>query len=58
MRHIISLLDQCIFVLDNSHYLAFIEQVDAPSQNTEGRERLMDTKSGWKNHDRTAVEDS
>lgn len=42
------LLDQRVFILDETRYLAFIEQLDSPSQNTEGRKRLMETKPGWK----------
>lgn len=42
------LLDQRVFNLDETRYLAFIELLDSPSQNTEGRTRLMETKPGWK----------
>lgn len=42
------ILDQRLFVLDDARYHAFIEQLEAPVQNVEGRDRLMDTKPGWK----------
>ncbi|EDQ7969000.1 hypothetical protein S506_004834 [Salmonella enterica subsp. enterica serovar Oranienburg] len=37
-----------IFVLDDARYQAFIKQLEAPVQNTEGRQRLMDVKPEWK----------
>ncbi|VYU73874.1 DUF1778 domain-containing protein [Metakosakonia massiliensis] len=42
------ILDQRLFVLDDARYQAFIEQLEAPVQNVEGRDRLMDVKPGWK----------
>ncbi|EAQ1150894.1 DUF1778 domain-containing protein [Salmonella enterica] len=42
------ILDQRIFVLDDARYQAFIKQLEAPVQNTEGRQRLMDVKPEWK----------
>ncbi len=42
------ILDQRVFVLDDNSYQAFIEQLELPVQNVEGRQRLMDTKPEWK----------
>jgi uncharacterized protein (DUF1778 family) len=42
------ILDQRVFVLDDISYQAFIEQLELPVQNVEGRRRLMDTKPEWK----------
>lgn len=42
------ILDQRVFVLDDTRYQAFIEQLEAPVQNTEGRQRLMDARPEWK----------
>ncbi|PVZ82133.1 hypothetical protein C9426_30700 [Serratia sp. S1B] len=42
------ILDQRVFVLDDARYQAFIEQLEAPVQNVEGRKRLMDVKPEWK----------
>lgn len=42
------ILDQCIFVLDEARYQAFIEQLEALVQNENGRQRLMDMKAEWK----------
>ncbi|AJJ11661.1 hypothetical protein CH64_582 [Yersinia rohdei] len=42
------ILDQRVFVLDDERYQAFIEQLEAPVQNAEGRKRLMDVKPEWK----------
>ncbi|CAM3102367.1 hypothetical protein SB6411_00604 [Klebsiella spallanzanii] len=42
------ILDQRVFVLDDARYQAFIEQLEAPVQNVEGRQRLMDVKPEWK----------
>jgi len=42
------ILDQRVFVLDDNSYKAFIEQLELPVQNVEGRQRLMDTKPEWK----------
>lgn len=42
------ILDQRVFVLDDARYQAFIKQLEAPVQNTEGRQRLMDVKPEWK----------
>ncbi|EEI2878588.1 DUF1778 domain-containing protein [Salmonella enterica] len=42
------ILDQRIFVLDDARYQAFIKQLEASVQNTEGRQRLMDVKPEWK----------
>lgn len=41
------ILDQSVFVLDDARYQAFIEQLEAPVQNIEGRQRLMDVKPEW-----------
>lgn len=41
------ILDQRVFVLDDARYQAFIEQLEAPVQNVEGRQRLMDVKPEW-----------
>lgn len=41
------ILDQRVFVLDDARYQAFIEQLEAPVQNIEGRQRLMDVKPEW-----------
>ncbi|WP_282806649.1 DUF1778 domain-containing protein [Hafnia alvei] len=41
------ILDQRVFVLDDARYQAFIEQLEAPVQNLEGRQRLMDVKPEW-----------
>lgn len=42
------ILDQRVFILDDARYQAFIEQLEAPVQNSEGRQRLMDVKPEWK----------
>ena len=42
------ILDQRVFVLDDARYQAFIRQLEAPVQNVEGRQRLMDVKPEWK----------
>ncbi|KFB99250.1 hypothetical protein GTGU_04252 [Trabulsiella guamensis ATCC 49490] len=42
------ILDQRVFVLDDARYQAFIKQLEAPVQNAEGRQRLMDAKPEWK----------
>lgn len=42
------ILDQRVFVLDDARYQSFIEQLEAPVQNIEGRKRLMDVKPEWK----------
>jgi len=42
------ILDQRVFVLDDISYQAFIEQLELPVQNIEGRQRLMDAKPEWK----------
>ena len=42
------ILDQRLFVLDNERYDSFITQLEAPVQNTEGRERLMAVMPEWK----------
>ncbi|ASG63401.1 hypothetical protein CEW81_12135 [Kluyvera genomosp. 3] len=42
------ILDQRVFVLDDARYQAFIEQLEAPVQNREGRQRLQDVKPEWK----------
>lgn len=42
------ILDQRVFVLDDARYQAFIKQLEAPVQNVEGRQRLMDAKPEWK----------
>lgn len=42
------ILDQRMFVLDDARYQSFIEQLEAPVQNVEGRQRLMDAKPEWK----------
>lgn len=42
------ILDQRVFMLEDARYQAFIEQLEAPVQNIEGRQRLMDVKPGWK----------
>jgi uncharacterized protein (DUF1778 family) len=42
------ILDQRVFILDDSRYQAFIQQLEAPVQNAEGRKRLMDVKPEWK----------
>lgn len=42
------ILDQRVFVLDDACYQAFIRQLEAPVQNVEGRQRLMDVKPEWK----------
>lgn len=42
------ILDQKVFILDDARYQAFIEQLEAPVQNTEGRQRLMDEEPEWK----------
>lgn len=42
------ILDQRVFILNDARYQAFIEQLEAPVQNTEGRKRLMDVKPEWK----------
>ncbi|MCE9872289.1 DUF1778 domain-containing protein [Hafnia alvei] len=41
------ILDQRVFVLDDARYQAFIEQLEAPVQNIEGRQRLKDVKPEW-----------
>lgn len=41
------ILDQRVFVLGDARYQAFIEQLEAPVQNVEGRQRLMDVKPEW-----------
>ncbi|EBG2148417.1 DUF1778 domain-containing protein [Salmonella enterica] len=42
------ILDQRVFVLDDARYKTFIEQLEAPVQNVEGRKRLMDVQPEWK----------
>ncbi|HAX2344581.1 TPA: DUF1778 domain-containing protein [Escherichia coli] len=42
------ILDQRLFVLDDARYQAFIKQLEAPVQNVEGRQRLLDVKPAWK----------
>ncbi|HFV9295697.1 TPA: DUF1778 domain-containing protein [Serratia fonticola] len=42
------ILDQRVFVLDDARYQAFIEQLEAPVENVEGRKRLMAVKPEWK----------
>ncbi|MFC0140070.1 DUF1778 domain-containing protein [Erwinia mallotivora] len=42
------ILDQRVFVLDDARYQEFIRQLEAPVQNVEGRQRLMDVKPKWK----------
>lgn len=42
------ILDQRVFVLDDARYQTFIEQLEAPVKNIEGRQRLMDVKPEWK----------
>lgn len=42
------ILDQRLFMLDDEQYDAFIEQLESPLQNMEGRQRLMDIKPEWK----------
>ena len=42
------ILDQRVFVLDDARYQTFIRQLEAPVQNVEGRQRLMDVKPEWK----------
>ncbi|WP_447883335.1 type II toxin-antitoxin system TacA family antitoxin [Serratia fonticola] len=42
------ILDQRVFVLDDARYQAFIEQLEAPVQNIEGRKRLIEVKPEWK----------
>ncbi|WES68722.1 DUF1778 domain-containing protein [Superficieibacter sp. HKU1] len=42
------ILDQRLFVLDADKYQAFVEQLEAPLENVEGRNRLMDVKPEWK----------
>lgn len=42
------ILDQRVFVLDDARYQAFIEQLEAPVENVEGRKRLMEVKPEWK----------
>ena len=42
------ILDQRVFVLDDARYQAFIRQLEAPVQNVEGRQRLIDVKPEWK----------
>ncbi|ARF52447.1 DUF1778 domain-containing protein [Pantoea stewartii] len=42
------ILDQRVFVLDDARYQAFIEQLEAPVENIEGRHRLMNVKPEWK----------
>lgn len=42
------ILDQRVFVLDDARYQAFIEQLESPVQNVEGRKRLMDAVPEWK----------
>ncbi|WP_409308783.1 hypothetical protein [Pectobacterium sp. B1J-3] len=37
-----------MFVLDDACYQSFIELLEAPVQNVEGRQRLMDVKPKWK----------
>jgi uncharacterized protein (DUF1778 family) len=41
------ILDQRVFMLDDAQYQAFITQLEAPVQNEEGRNRLMDVKPEW-----------
>ena len=41
-------LDQRVFVLEDASYQSFLEQLEAPVQNVEGRQRLMDVKPEWK----------
>lgn len=40
-------VNECVFVLDDASYKSFIEQLEAPAQNAEGRQRLMDVKPEW-----------
>ncbi|TKU68815.1 DUF1778 domain-containing protein [Citrobacter sp. TBCS-14] len=42
------ILTQSIIHLDDAHYQEFIEQLEAPLQNVEGRKRLMNLKPDWK----------
>lgn len=42
------ILDQRVFMLEDARYQAFIEQLEAPLQNVEGRQRLMEVKPEWK----------
>ncbi|HAT4500977.1 MULTISPECIES: DUF1778 domain-containing protein [Pantoea] len=42
------ILDQRVFILDDERYQEFIRQLEAPVQNVEGRQRLMDVKPEWK----------
>lgn len=42
------ILDQRVFVLDDARYQAFLKQLEAPVQNAEGRQRLLDVKPEWK----------
>lgn len=42
------ILDQRVFVLDDARYQTFIEQLEAPVKNIEGRQRLMNVKPEWK----------
>lgn len=41
------ILDQRLFMLDDEQYDAFIEDLESPLQNAEGRQRLMDVKPEW-----------
>ena len=41
------ILDQRLFMLDDEQYDAFIEDLESPLQNVEGRQRLMDVKPEW-----------
>lgn len=41
------ILDQRVFVLDDVRYQSFIEQLEAPVQNDEGRQRLMNVRPRW-----------
>lgn len=42
------IIDRRVFVLDDERYLMFLEQLEAPVQNVEGRKRLMDVNPEWK----------
>ncbi|WP_312382307.1 type II toxin-antitoxin system TacA family antitoxin [Atlantibacter subterraneus] len=41
------ILDQRVFMLDDERYAAFIQQLEAPLENIEGRNRLKDVKPEW-----------
>lgn len=42
------ILTQCLFSLDSARYQEFLELLDAPVQNVEGRKRLTNVKPEWK----------